>query len=114
MTHDPMCPFKDMGELNFVADDSNNCWGCRLITEVRQEERNRSDLYMQGYADGREDKSDISTSSGSTYEDALRDAVSIIENTKIFTSHHSDQIFLESMKKRMIELILELSAGTDK
>ena len=67
MIHDPMCPFKDMGELNFIADDTNDCWGCRLVAEVRQEERNRSDLYMQGYADGREDAKELSDINAQVY-----------------------------------------------
>lgn len=41
MTHDPLCPFKGIGRLNWIADDTNECWGCSLITRVRDDEANR-------------------------------------------------------------------------
>ena len=39
--HDPMCPFKDMGRINFIEDDTERCWGCALIARVREDERDK-------------------------------------------------------------------------
>ena len=47
-----------------------DCWHhcqCSLISRIRNDERKRSDLYMQGYADGRSDAKELSEINATVY-----------------------------------------------
>ena len=60
----------------------------KIVEQVRDEERKRSDLYMQGYADGRTDAKELSEINATVYYNygyddgysaALRDAVGAVK-----------------------------------
>lgn len=97
MEHDPLCPQPhcDFGEPDGDCMGYEDCWHwcqCSLISRIRNDERKRSDLYMQGYADGRSDAKELSEINATVYYNygyndgytaAKRDAVEAVTNAGV-------------------------------